>query len=331
MSVPSPAHGSATSECSNCGAAISSNAKFCAECGALQTAPPTSSREPVEAAFLESTASGTESHSPANPLLCSATANQISNPPEAEVADGKTSTKKKLFMFYGMVAVVIVLACIGVWYFGYLRSTERQKATDNYNLGLALQYGQGVPRDDAQAVSWYRKAAEHGNADAQSQLGWAYENGYGGLAKNDSEAIRWYRKAAEQGSSLGQYNLGGAFYYGRGVQLDYTQAVNWYRKSADQGYMSAQHNLAGMFSEGKGVAKDDVEAVRWWRKAADQGDAESQFNLGIMYEYGRGGLANDNAQALSLFQKAADQGYALAKDAPARMQQEHRNRQELRL
>jgi hypothetical protein len=41
-----------------------------------------------------------------------------------------------------------------------------------------------------------------------------------------------------------------------------------------------------------------------------------------MYEYGRGGLAEDNAQALSWFQKAADQGYALAKDAPDRMQRE---------
>ena len=37
MTTPSLVCGSATSKCGNCGAAISSMAKFCEECGAVQT------------------------------------------------------------------------------------------------------------------------------------------------------------------------------------------------------------------------------------------------------------------------------------------------------
>ena len=67
--------------------------------------------------------------------------------------------------------------------------------------------GWGVPEDDAEAVKWYRKAAEQGDADAQSNLGGMYANGWG-VPEDDGEAVKWYRKAAEQGHASGQYNLG---------------------------------------------------------------------------------------------------------------------------
>jgi len=37
-------------------------------------------------------------------------------------------------------------------------------------LGFAYHYGGGVSQDFQQAVKWYRKAAEQGNAAAQSAL-----------------------------------------------------------------------------------------------------------------------------------------------------------------
>ena len=39
--------------------------------------------------------------------------------------------------------------------------------------------GEGVPEDDAEAVRWYRLAAEQGFAAAQSNLGVMYDNGNG--------------------------------------------------------------------------------------------------------------------------------------------------------
>ena len=57
--------------------------------------------------------------------------------------------------------------------------------------------GQGVAKDDAEAVKWYRKAAEQNDAWAQFNLGYCYANGQG-VAKDKVEAVKWYRKAAEQ-------------------------------------------------------------------------------------------------------------------------------------
>ena len=43
------------------------------------------------------------------------------------------------------------------------------------HLGFMYDKGQGVPQDYAAAVSWYRKAAEQGDADAQFNLGFMYD------------------------------------------------------------------------------------------------------------------------------------------------------------
>ena len=74
---------------------------------------------------------------------------------------------------------------------------DNGNATAQFELGTMYYYGEGVTKDDAEAVKWYRKAAEQGHAGGQSNLGFIYENGYG-VTKNVEEALEWYRKAAEQ-------------------------------------------------------------------------------------------------------------------------------------
>ncbi|GBL24036.1 secretory immunoglobulin A-binding protein EsiB [Opitutia bacterium] len=46
-------------------------------------------------------------------------------------------------------------------------------------LGHAYFNGEGVQQDQALAISWYRKAAEQGLAEAQYNLGGCYANGIG--------------------------------------------------------------------------------------------------------------------------------------------------------
>jgi Asp-tRNA(Asn)/Glu-tRNA(Gln) amidotransferase A subunit family amidase len=60
--------------------------------------------------------------------------------------------------------------------------------------------GYGVPEDDAEAVRWYRMAAEQGSADAQSNLGVMYANGEG-VVQDDARAYLWFNLAvaASQG------------------------------------------------------------------------------------------------------------------------------------
>jgi TPR repeat protein len=55
--------------------------------------------------------------------------------------------------------------------------------------------GIGTARDHAEALRWYRLAAENGNSDAQSNLGVIYAQGEG-VVRDHAEAVRWYRLAA---------------------------------------------------------------------------------------------------------------------------------------
>src|SRR6266446_4285730 len=55
--------------------------------------------------------------------------------------------------------------------------------------------GRGVSLDHAQAVQWWRRAAEQGDASAQFNLGLSYRDGRG-LPQDYSEALMWLTVAS---------------------------------------------------------------------------------------------------------------------------------------
>lgn len=112
-----------------------------------------------------------------------------------------------------------------------------------------------------------RKMAEGGDAQAQSNLGVMYANGYG-VPRDHAEAVKWFRKAAEQGLAYARFNLGVAYYKGEGVAKDYAVAARWYRKAADHGHASSQFHLGIAYFRGEGVPKDNAEAYAWFNLAA---------------------------------------------------------------
>ena len=61
--------------------------------------------------------------------------------------------------------------------------------------------------DYATAIQEWRPLAEQGDADAQTLIGMMYNEGLG-VPKNDAEAVKWFHKAAEQGIAQAQFNLG---------------------------------------------------------------------------------------------------------------------------
>ena len=122
---------------------------------------------------------------------------------------------------------------------GLLRvKAEAGDAEAQNTLGNKYRLGQGVSEDDAQAVSWYRKAAQQGHAKAQYSLGWMYDNGRG-VPQNYATAVSWYRKAAQQGFAKAQNNLGSMYYWGRGVPKNLVNAYMWANLAAAQGSENA--------------------------------------------------------------------------------------------
>ena len=150
-----------------------------------------------------------------------------------------------------------------------LKAAEEGDADAQTRIGVAYYLGDGVAEDPAEAARWWRLAADQGNATAQAGLGDLYSTG-NGVSHDDAEAMIWFRKAAEQGHEYAQFSLGLACFFGTGVDRDFTEAVTWYRKAAEQGYGAAQVNLGLAYSRGDGVIQDYVEAVKWYRLGEDE-------------------------------------------------------------
>ena len=121
-------------------------------------------------------------------------------------------------------------------------------------------------------------AAAQGHVQGQSDLGGMYATGQG-VARDFAEALRWFRLAAAQGGAGGQLNLGIMYTTGQSVPQDYAEAARWYRLAAEQGYVQAQYNLGILYIDGQGVARDFVEAHMWISLAAAQSSGEDHERL----------------------------------------------------
>ncbi len=172
---------------------------------------------------------------------------------------------------------------------GYKAKAKQGDGVAQGRLGLCYLLGFGVKadRDECkkcfrQAVILLRKAADHGDHVAQTQLGHYYSNpfnsdgsgGVFGVERDMPEAAKWYLMAAEQGDTEAQIEL--AKYYESDGSRDSKKAMKWQLKAADQGDANAQLRL-GEYWNGA------PSCVEWYRKAALQGNSEAQASLGKLY------------------------------------------------
>ena len=128
-----------------------------------------------------------------------------------------------------------------------------------------------------------RYRAEQGHAFYQATLGIMYLEG-DGVPKNDAEAVKWFRMAAEQGdagSHLGvvtaQFYLGLVYVNGWGVPQDFLEAVKWYHMAAERGHAISQYSLGLLYRGGAfGIVPQDlVQAYAWFNIVAAQGDEDA--------------------------------------------------------
>ena len=89
------------------------------------------------------------------------------------------------------------------------------------------------------------------------------------MRQDYAEAVKWYRKAANQGDAAAQLNLGNCYYKGQGVRQDYAEAVKLYREAANQGRKEAIDVLIHCYENGIGV-EQDVQQAQVWRQKKEE-------------------------------------------------------------
>lgn len=184
----------------------------------------------------------------------------------------------------------------------YRKAANKGDNKARNDLGNCYYGGKGVEVNETEAAEWYQGAADKGHADAQTKIGNCYYYG-NGVKKDYAKATEWYQKAAIQGNIKAQKKLGDCYYSGRGIVQNYEKAAKWYQKVAEQGYADAQTKIGNCYYSGKGVKQDYEKAAKWYQKAGIQGSIKAQDRLGDCYYWGRG-VKQDYEEAVKWYQKA---------------------------
>ncbi len=119
------------------------------------------------------------------------------------------------------------------------RSAQGGNATAQYNMGEFYREGTLVPKDYATALEFYHAAAQKGHAASLYAIGLMTERGQG-VAASLPEALTLYRRAAELGDSDAMAALGEKYYKGEGVEQDFATALKWYSLAAEAGNPEAE-------------------------------------------------------------------------------------------
>ena len=127
---------------------------------------------------------------------------------------------------------------------------------------------------------------------------------------NYGQSLTWLKRAAESGDAEAQYLLARQMEIGLMVDADIKGAAEWYAKSAIGGYRAAQFRLGEMYYAGKGLSKDYAQAAKWFERAQAQGSMPAAYNLGLIYERGLG-VEKNHAKASALYQRAAQVNLAM--------------------
>ena len=113
-----------------------------------------------------------------------------------------------------------------------------------------------------------------GALEAQVNLGICYSQGMG-VEQDYAEAVKWFKEAAEAGHPAGKMNLAISYFEGEGIEQDKEKAVALLIEASE--YMAdAQYLLAQCYENGEGTALDLAKAKELYQQAADNGIVEAK-------------------------------------------------------
>lgn len=107
------------------------------------------------------------------------------------------------------------------------------------NLAYLHQNGIGRQKNLPKAAEWYAKSARLGDTTAANLLGILYEKGGDGLEKDHAKALDYFRQAARGGNMYAQRNVGAYTMVGQGTARNLPEAYAWLHLAANNGFRRA--------------------------------------------------------------------------------------------
>lgn len=187
-----------------------------------------------------------------------------------------------------------------------LNQAEAGRAEAQYQVGLAYQLGLGVARNFDQARLWFGRAAQQDHARGLGGLAFLLLLGQGG-PRDLPEAERLLRRAAEQGEASALANLAE-------LTLELhpdmpQQAVDLLDRAIAAGAVNARYRLARLLIEGRIIAADHTRGLQLLESAVAAGNPYALTYLAWLLSEGQV-VGRNEKRALALAKQAADAGLA---------------------
>ena len=173
---------------------------------------------------------------------------------------------------------------------------ENLLVADFYKKGI------GTAKDINKALPFLVNAGNAGDVKTQYDLGLIYIN-----AKQDAQAVKWFKKAADKGNVGATYYYGMMLMEGKGVPMDKKAGANYVLRAAEKDFPGAMYYIANCYMEGDGVVRNAEQAVKWYKAAAAKGLPTAQFDLANAYRTGTG-VEQSYDQALNWYAASATRG-----------------------
>lgn len=185
----------------------------------------------------------------------------------------------------------------------------------------------GIAANVSLATVLYRRAAKmFGNGEAQRMLAVMHEFGCG-LDRNEAKALTFYKFAAFAGDYYAQCILGYKYTNGIGVPKNNELAVSYFKKAAETEVLRYSSGEFKNYLSLKLTQESDLkfsihkkkDAIQFYIYNAENGDENSQFLVGQIFFHGTDGFPQDYHQSFRFMSMAAKAGNRLAKGYTALM------------
>jgi len=182
------------------------------------------------------------------------------------------------------------------------------------NLGISYRDGTGVKKDLAEAVRLLELSASQGSTRAWSDIGWLYNNNEHGL-RDKVKARGYFQKAVDGGDLSGFMPLATGYWYGitaDGSDKDPRKALEILVRGGTAGCGECWYNAGLLFGSGDLGAVDEALAYNAFMKGAELGDPSAMLEAARKLGGGKG-IAKNPVAAFALYERAATAGSVEAK------------------
>lgn len=151
----------------------------------------------------------------------------------------------------------------------------------NYYMGRMRLYGYGQLKNNIEAIRYFKGAAEKGFLPAQQFMArYSLTEEH-----NPAQALYWFKKAADANDTSAQLYCAAAYLFGVGVKKNTDMAKRYVIAAAKNGDSNAQYALAQSFLDSRQAANKKL-GLLWLNKAVEQQNVDAQLTLAALYTSG---------------------------------------------